>query len=102
MTTRAFTLSELLIALAILGLIATFTIPKIITNLNNNNRNAIYKETFAALSEATHAGILSSELNETNIRTYFAEHINATGEGCLRNRRIGRRRRERGIVRWIH
>lgn len=44
-----FTLAELLIALAILGVIATFTIPKILQAQQNQEKHAIYKETIAAL-----------------------------------------------------
>jgi prepilin-type N-terminal cleavage/methylation domain-containing protein len=44
MTTRGFTLAELLIALAILGIIATFTIPKILENQQASSYRAIAKE----------------------------------------------------------
>ena len=47
-----FTLAELLIALAILGVIATFTIPKILYSSQNSQYNAIAKESAAAVSGA--------------------------------------------------
>lgn len=47
-----FTLAELLIALLILGEIATFTIPKILTAQQNGQRNAAAKEVIAAVSAA--------------------------------------------------
>lgn len=47
-----FTLAELLIALAILGVIATFTIPKIIVAQQNEQRKAIAKEAAGTLSGA--------------------------------------------------
>ena len=47
-----FTLAELLIALAILGVIATFTIPKIITAQVNSQFKAVAKEDISALSAA--------------------------------------------------
>lgn len=47
-----FTLAELLIALAILGLIATFSIPKILTTQQNSKYNTIAKEAAATISEA--------------------------------------------------
>lgn len=47
-----FTLAELLIALAILGIIATFTIPKIISNQQNGQKLAVTKEMIAMFSEA--------------------------------------------------
>ena len=48
----AFTLAELLIALAILGVIATFTIPKILDSGSNSQWNAIGKEAAAMVSGA--------------------------------------------------
>lgn len=47
-----FTLAELLIALAILGEIATFTIPKIISSQQNGSYNAKSKEVAAMFSSA--------------------------------------------------
>jgi len=49
---KGFTLAELLIALAILGVIATFTIPKIITSQANSKNNAVTKEIVATVSAA--------------------------------------------------
>lgn len=50
--TTGFTLAELLIALAILGIIATFTIPKILAAQQNNQNNAIAKEAAGMLAGA--------------------------------------------------
>ncbi|HEY9745737.1 MAG TPA: type II secretion system protein [Oculatellaceae cyanobacterium] len=47
-----FTLAELLIALAILGVIATFTIPKVLISGQNGEYNAKAKEAVAMISEA--------------------------------------------------
>lgn len=47
-----FTLAELLIALLILGEIATFTIPKIITAQANGRYNAVAKETISMVAAA--------------------------------------------------
>lgn len=49
---QGFTLAEVLIALAILGEIATFTIPKIIAAQQNGQNNAKAKEAFATVSAA--------------------------------------------------
>jgi prepilin-type N-terminal cleavage/methylation domain-containing protein len=47
-----FTLAELLIALGILGIIATFTIPKILNAQRNNAKVAATKEVMATLATA--------------------------------------------------
>ncbi|MEB3288120.1 MAG: type II secretion system protein [Vampirovibrionales bacterium] len=55
MKLKAFTLAELLIALAILGVIATFTIPKVLTTNQNAQKNAMAKEVIASVSGAYEA-----------------------------------------------
>lgn len=49
-STSGFTLAELLIALAILGEIATFTIPKILSSQTNARNNAVAKEAMSTLA----------------------------------------------------
>ncbi len=49
---KGFTLAELLISLAILGVIATFTIPKILISQQNSQNVAKAKEAVAMVSEA--------------------------------------------------
>ncbi len=56
-----FTLAELLTALAILGVIATFTIPKILNGSQNTQKNTIAKEAAAMISETYQTILLNTD-----------------------------------------
>ena len=85
-----FTLAELLIALLVLGVIATFTIPKILQNQQDQRKKSIYRETIAALSSILYAGVLDKTLDKNNFEIYFPDHMNMlkmctvdpVAEGC--------------------
>ncbi len=49
---QGFTLSELLVSLAVLGLIAAFAIPKVLTAVGESSSRAIGREAFGMISEA--------------------------------------------------
>lgn len=70
-----FTLAELLISLAILGVIATFTIPKILTANQNRQQNAAAKEVagmiMAAYQQHKLNGLLSSSTKSTDFTPYM-------------------------------
>lgn len=79
---NGFTLAELLIALTILGVIATFTIPKVLQSQQDGKYKAIAKEGAAAISNAfyeyklrntltdsTTIGVLMPYLNYINVYT---------------------------------
>ncbi len=70
-----FTLAELLISLAILGMIATFTIPKILQAQQNGSNNAKAKEAAAmiagAYQKAQMAGIVSSSTTAADLTPYM-------------------------------
>jgi prepilin-type N-terminal cleavage/methylation domain-containing protein len=78
-----FTLAELLIALAVLGVVATFSIPKVLQNQQNEQRRAVFKETIAAFSTMIDTGLKTGELSRTevvntsNFIDYALSHMNA-------------------------
>lgn len=75
---KGFTLAELLISLAILGVIATFTIPKVISAQQNQQKTAVLKETIAAISGVLMQGLQTGQLDPaSNTDTYFLSNLNA-------------------------
>ena len=48
----AFTLSEVLIALVVIGVIAAITVPALMNNINNNQYKSALKKNYAVISEA--------------------------------------------------
>ncbi len=71
-----FTLAELLIALAILGVIATFTIPKILVSQQNGQYLAVAKEDIAAVSGAYQAYKLNNTASGANGMPDFTPYLN--------------------------
>jgi prepilin-type N-terminal cleavage/methylation domain-containing protein len=93
---KGFTLAELLIALAILGVIATFTIPKILTSSANGQNTAIAKEAASMISAAystytlnntlttgTTAGALTQYFNYVTTDTATSYTAGASGDSAL-------------------
>lgn len=72
---KGFTLSELLISLAILGIIATFTIPKVLYASQSSKYNAIAKEAMATLAgayqQAQLDGIITSATQPQDLIPYI-------------------------------
>lgn len=72
---QGFTLAELLVTLLILGEIATFTIPKVITAQQNGQRTANFKDTAAMISAAYEKaqidGIVTTSTRLQNLTPYF-------------------------------
>jgi len=71
-----FTLAELLIALAILGIIATFTIPKILSAQAEQKKRAILKECYATVTSLFIEGRRSGDIpaDQSNV---FIDYIAA-------------------------
>ena len=70
-----FTLAELLIALMILGEIATFTIPKVLSAQQSQQKTAVMKETAAMVAAAYQTavmnGVVTSSTRLQNLTPYF-------------------------------
>lgn len=76
--TKGFTLAELLISLAILGVIATFTIPKILQSQQNSQKYAVFKEAIGAIAAVLNTGYMTGQFDPTtNGVTYFTSNLNA-------------------------
>ncbi len=71
-----FTLAELLSALAILGIIATFTIPKVLIGSQNNTFKAVAKEDIAAISEAYQAYRLNNTADASTNLFHLTPYLN--------------------------
>lgn len=91
-----FTLAELLIALAVLGVIATFTIPKTLISQQNSKKSIAAKEVAAAVAQAwidykrnnpttgsTKLTVLGQYLNYIKTYTWGNHGDAAIGEGAL-------------------
>jgi len=90
---HGFTLAELLIALAILGVIATFTIPKVLFSAASGQNTAVAKEAASMVSGAytsyslqngtvatnTTAGAFTSYMNYVAVDTSAATYTGMTG-----------------------
>lgn len=73
---QGFTLAELLIALAILGVIATFTIPKILSSSQNGQNTAIAKEAASMLSGSFQTYVLNNGLTSANTAADLTQYMN--------------------------
>lgn len=93
-----FTLAELLISLAILGVIATFAIPKVLNSQQDEKKASVLKECIATVNGIIHTGYLTGEIGygkggcgatDTNTPQHVAANLNyirlcndPVGDGC--------------------
>lgn len=73
---RAFTLSELLIALAILGVIAAFAIPKVLQAQTDTKNTAIVKEAVGTISGAFQAYKLQNTVASGTRASHLTPYMN--------------------------
>jgi prepilin-type N-terminal cleavage/methylation domain-containing protein len=74
---KGFTLSEILIALAILAIILAVSIPTIAIKRQQDQRKAIFREGFVALYSILREGMITDEVQPGNVHTYFLSRANA-------------------------
>ncbi len=86
---KAFTLTELLVSMAVLGLIATLTLPHMFMSADRAKKRAVFKEAYQALAQATHAAMMEGVTDSRGIVDYFnAQKVcknNSLTEGCLQD-----------------
>jgi len=78
-----FTLAEVLLTLTIIGIIASLTIPDLITSIQDNQLKAAWKKNYSILNEATlkiieeNGGTMVDALTDyTPMTTAYLEHLN--------------------------
>jgi len=76
----AFTLAEVLITLAIIGVLAVITIPTLLQNIDNKQNKTAWKKTFADLSQASMQILQENsgsfkEVFSDKIDTYASENV---------------------------
>jgi prepilin-type N-terminal cleavage/methylation domain-containing protein len=73
---KGFTLAELLIALAILGVIATFTIPKILNATGSGQAKAVAKEVASMVSGAAASMQMTTAISSATTARAFTPFMN--------------------------
>lgn len=81
---KAFTLSELLVSLSILGLIASISIPKVYNSVNTQKEKAVLKEASALIAQIDYDAQIEGEFSSTTIANFFISKIAAV-KACNSN-----------------
>ena len=99
---KAFTLTELLVSMAVLGLIATLTLPHMFMSADRAKKRAVFKEAYQALAQATHAAAMDGVTDSRGIVPYFnAQKVclnNSVEEGCTTNTIFPGQAQQQGVV----
>jgi prepilin-type N-terminal cleavage/methylation domain-containing protein len=85
-----FTLSELLVSLAVIGVIAAVSIPKIIGDTSRNQSRIQLKEALNAIESIAMQGFADEEIVENNsgsLTTYVMDNIRNVNRICRNNAR---------------
>lgn len=103
---RGFTLAELLIALGILGVIAAFAIPKVLSSQQDSKRKAIFRETIASIEAVTWQAFQEGKLVPSSNGSYILSRLNtvklcntnADAQGCWQHAMPGPEETEPGAI----
>jgi prepilin-type N-terminal cleavage/methylation domain-containing protein len=75
---NGFTLSELLISVGVLGLIASFAIPSVVNAMGQSANRALLKESINTIAKVAQAGVLTGELTPDDAgEQYMIKTLNA-------------------------
>lgn len=75
---HAFTLTELLISLAIIGLISAIATPTVFKAVESNNKKAKFKEAYSVLNHIVKKGVESGEMKHAGDFAYIKQQLNAS------------------------
>ena len=82
-TQAGFSLTELMISLAIVGVVATLTLPNLNNNMQVAQRQAVVRDTVQAIANVVKQGVDSGELDSgVDVELYMVKHMNGTKE-CI-------------------
>lgn len=74
---KAFSLAELLLVLLILGNVAAFTIPKILSATQASQRITVFKQTLATINQLIYNGYITGDIRTARrFSTYFNNNLN--------------------------
>jgi prepilin-type N-terminal cleavage/methylation domain-containing protein len=75
-----FNMTEIIIVMALAGLIAVFALPKVLDTMSTNQKNAALARTLSELHTIMEQGMITGALdsNGANVASYFLNNFNAT------------------------